>query len=125
MAKNALKHGLTPEQWQAAKEEIRQICIQTAHDRATITYSEVTARMTIVAAHPAAYVFQNLLRDMCREEEDAGRGMLCALVVQKASGKPGAGFFKAIAKMRENCAEDLDVCWQQECERVYQIWSEK
>lgn len=119
-----LKHGLTPEQWQAAKEELRQICIQTARDRTTITYGEVAAHMTTVAAHPAAYVFQNLLREMCRDEENAGRGMLCALVVQKASGKPGAGFYKAIARIRENCADDLEACWQQECERVYAVWGE-
>ncbi len=123
MTESSLKHGLAPEQWQAAKEDMRQICIQTARDRATISYGEVAARMTTVTAHPGAYIFQNLLREMCREEESAGRGMLCALVVQKASGKPGAGFYKAIVQLRADCADDLDVCWQQECERVYALWS--
>jgi hypothetical protein len=119
-----LKHGLTAEEWQAAKEDLRQICIQTARDRAIITYGEVAARMTTVAAHPGAYVFQNLLREMCRDEEAAGRGMLCALVVQKASGKPGAGFYKAIVQLRAACADDLEACWQRECERVYAVWAD-
>jgi hypothetical protein len=112
-----------PGVWQAAKDEMRAICIMVCRLRGTITYGEVAARMQAISANPGSYVFQAILRDMCREEENAGRGMLCAVVVQKATGHPGAGFFKAVVQRRANCTDDGMDCWRAECEQLYDYWT--
>lgn len=122
--KRVKQAALDPQTWDAAVREIREICILTAKLRTTITYGELTVRLTSIAADPGSYVFHHLLRAMCQAEEAAGRGMLCALVVQKATGKPGAGFFKAIPKVRPDEAGDLEACWQAECERLYDYWAD-
>jgi hypothetical protein len=113
----------SPEIWQSAKNEMRDICVMACRLRGTITYGEVAARMSAIIAHPGSYVFQAILRDMCREEETAGRGMLCAVVVLKATGIPGAGFFKAIVQRRDDCSDPI-ACWQAELERLYDEWAE-
>jgi hypothetical protein len=100
---------------------MRALVIACARAEALITYGELAARMTVIAPHPGAYVFQALLREMCREEEQAGRGMLCALVVSKASGMPGAGFFKALIHAGEDCS-DQQQCWQKYVQQVYDYW---
>jgi hypothetical protein len=120
-----VKRGaLDPQTWDAAVREIREICVLTAKLRTTLTYTDLTLRLTTVAADPGSYVFHHMLRAMCQAEETAGRGMLCALVVQKATGRPGAGFYKAIAKIRPDEAHDLEACWQAECARLYAYWED-
>jgi len=114
-------YGLSHEIWEAAKTEIRQILIGVAQVQTTITYSELAAQMQTISPHPGAYVLHGLLRVVCQEEEAAGRGMLCALVVAKATGRPGQGFFKTMIKIGRDCA-DLEACWQAEIERLYAVW---
>lgn len=116
-----MKYGLTSDQWDAASAEIREIMIGVARLGTTITYGELTAQLTTVSAHPGSYVFHALLRDICREEFEAGRGHLCAIVVSKATGIPGQGFFKMLAKRGYDCA-DLHVCWQAVCGTLYEYW---
>ncbi len=118
-----MKYGLTLEQWQSAKAEMREVLIGVAKLQATIPYGDLAAQLRTISPHPGSYVFQALLRDLCREELAAGRGMLCALVVSKATGIPGQGFFKALISMGRDC-RDINLCWQEECQRVYAVWSD-
>lgn len=120
---DAVKYGLTPEQWQSAKAEMREVLIGVAKLQATITYGDLAAQLRTISPHPGSYVFQALLRDLCREELAAGRGMLCALVVAKATGIPGQGFFKALIGLGRDCSE-IETCWQEECQRVYAVWND-
>lgn len=116
-----MTYGLTDQQWDAAKAEILHMLIGLAKLEATITYGDLTAQLTTIAAHPGAYVFHALLRAVCHDEDAAGRGMICALVVSKATGIPGQGFFKAMVKNGRDCS-DQKACWQAECQRLYRIW---
>lgn len=116
-----MKYGLTTDQWDAALVEIRHILIGLAKLRTTITYSDLTAQLTTVSAFPGSYTFHALLRDVCYAEDDAGRGMICALVVSKATGIPGQGFFKSLIKRGRDCA-DLEACWQAELDHIYRVW---
>jgi hypothetical protein len=83
----------------------------------------LAAQLTNVAFHPGAYGFHALLRDVCRDERQAGRGMLCALVVRQSDGRPGQGFFKAMLKAGRDC-HTPEECWRAEVENVYRIWSD-
>lgn len=112
------KYGLEPDAWQAAKQELLDILVATARERAFITYGECTARLQTLHAHPGSYVFTALLREVCGEQERLGHGMLCALVVQKASGKPGHGYWLGM-----DCPQaDLEACWRAECDFVWDYW---
>ncbi len=114
------KYGLEADTWQRAKAELREVLIQTAHQRALVTYGEVASQLQSLTAHPGSYVFTGLLREVCRDIERENGLMLCALVVAKATGKPGAGYFKGM-----DCeADDLEACWQAECEAVYDYYAE-
>lgn len=114
------RYGLDPHTWQDAKAEVRAILIDTARQRQLITYGEITARLTSLQAHPGSYVFTALLREVCADVVREGGGMLCALVVAKANGRPGAGYWRDLL-----CPQgDLDACWREECEAVWNIWSE-
>lgn len=118
--KNEQKYGLEPQTWQAAKAEVIAILIQVAQSRTLITYSELASQLQTLHAHPGSYVFTALLRQACTEEEAKTGVMLCALVVAKATGKPGAGYFKGMP-----CdSSDLIACWQAECEAVYATYQE-
>lgn len=119
--KEPVKYGLTATEWDATVDEIRGILIQIAKLRTTITYGELAAQLTTIRPHPGAYVFHALLRDICHEEEQLGRGMLCAVVVTKATGIPGQGFFKAMIKNERDCRHPKQ-CWKAEIERLYAIW---
>jgi hypothetical protein len=115
----ARKFGLEAEGWQSAKGELLDILIETARERGFITYGECTARLQTLQAHPGSYAFTALLREVCGEQERLGHGMLCALVVQKATRRPGHGYWLGM-----DCADgDLDTCWQAECEFVWDYWN--
>ena len=119
------RYGLDPEVWQAAKEEMRAICIQAALARRTITYGELAQQMMVVSPHPGSYVFQAMLREMCSDDERAGHIMLCHIVVSRATGMPGAGYFKWLATEFPRSAEtDLIERWRAECEATYDYWND-
>jgi hypothetical protein len=114
-------YGLDPQTWQDAKAEVRAILIDTARQRQFITYGSITARLESLHAHPGSYVFTALLREVCADVAREGGGMICALVVAKATGRPGAGYWQGML-----CPHgDLEACWREECETVWNIWSER
>jgi len=114
-----LKYGLTSEIWEEAVAEIRGILQQAARERRYLTYGEVTQAMRSVQAHPGSYVFTAMLREACRREERETGVQLCALVVAKATGRPGAGYFRMMP-----CPGDLEDCWQMEAEAAFAYYQE-
>jgi hypothetical protein len=111
-------YGMSHETWLAAIAEIRAILRESARQQSLITYGEVTGQMESVRAHPGSYVFTAMLQAACREEEDETGVQPCALVVSKATRRPGAGYFRTLL-----CADNLDDCWQAEIEAVYQYYA--
>lgn len=114
-----LKYGLAVEKWHEAVAEIRGILQQAAREQRYLTYGEVTEAMVSVRAHPGSYVFTAMLREACRLEEQETGVQLCALVVAKATGKPGAGYFRWVP-----CSGDLDDCWHAEAEAAFAYYRE-
>ncbi|XWX04441.1 hypothetical protein VZO05_02565 [Aggregatilineales bacterium SYSU G02658] len=114
-----LKYGLAVEKWDEAVAEIRAILQQAARERRYLTYGEVTQAMLSVRAHPGAYVFTAMLREACHQEERETGVQLCALVVAKATGRPGAGYFRMMP-----CSGDLDDCWRAEAEAAFNYYRE-
>lgn len=111
------------ERWQAVKAQIRALCIEAAREHVTITYSDVIRALGPDAGLvPRSPIFHRLLGQMCHEEEAAGRGLLCALVVAKSTGIPGKAFFPTMIQARV-CDEGPQACWEQERDRLFDYWS--
>jgi hypothetical protein len=115
-------HELSPDEWAAAKEEIRTLLIGIARQRSTITYRELAGRLTSVSLEPNSVELGRLLGEASRAEASAGRGMLSALVVQQATGKPGHGFFRLAQQLGRSVA-DQDQCLVDELNAVYAAWA--
>ncbi|MCK6579024.1 MAG: hypothetical protein L6Q98_13055 [Anaerolineae bacterium] len=114
---------LTESEWRSVREEMYAELIVVAKARQIITYSDLALRLPTAYVHPGSYAFTRLLGEVCDAEEAAGRGMICALVVSKATGIPGAGYFRGAAA-RGRDVSDLDRCWREECERVFDAWAD-
>lgn len=111
---------LTEVEWEVVREAMRVELIDLAKQKRIVTYSEL-ALLLPVYVHPGSYAFTRLLGQVCEAEEQAGHGMLCALVVSKATGIPGAGFFRGAAEHGRD-ASDPERCWRDELERVFAYW---
>ncbi len=115
---------LSDAEWHAVKDEIRAILIELAQSRQTITYSGLCLRLQTVTLHPHSFVFTRILREVCGEELEKGHRMLCALVVAKATGMPGGGYFGAMAQLGAD-ASDLEARWREDLEDVFTYWSQE
>ncbi len=111
---------LTEVEWDVMVEAMRAELIEFAKQKRIVTYSEL-ALLLPVYIHPGSYAFTRLLSRVCSEEEDAGHGLLCALVVSKATGIPGAGFFRGAAE-RGYDGSNLDEYWHAQLEQVFAYW---
>lgn len=75
--------------------------------------------MTRFALAPESYALHDLIGDVARSEDAAGRGILSVLVVHKHGDKmPGQGFFKLAAELGRD-ADDQVKLWSDELHLVY------
>jgi hypothetical protein len=63
-----------------------------------------------------------LLRALSEAEDEAGRGLLTALVVDERTGRPGAGWFRLAAERGRDLSEP-DMCWRDEVQLLFDHWS--
>ncbi len=118
--KISARFTLTEVEWETVVEAMRVELIALARAGRIVTYGELALLLPIYV-HPGSYAFTRLLGAVCSDEERAGHGLLCALVVSKATGIPGAGFFRGMAA-RGYDMTDLEACWRAEVERVFDYW---
>lgn len=113
--------SLNRTEWHIIKAEIRAILIGLAKLRLTISYSELAAQIQSTYIHYRAPAFDRILQDVCADEVAAGRPILGVLVVNKQTGRCGAGFFKW-AGLHGFDVDDPVAFWQAEFERVCDYW---
>ena len=111
---------LSEAEWEVMREAMRTELIELAKQKRIVTYSDL-ALLLPVYIHPGSYAFTRLLGQVCEAEEQAGHGLLCALVVSKATGIPGGGFFRGMAG-RGIDTSDLESAWRAEVDRVFDFW---
>jgi hypothetical protein len=123
MSEELYRYGLTKTQWNAAKQEIRQILSQRAKLRGMIPYSELTAQLQSVQLEANSFALFSLLGEVSWDEDKAGRGMLSVIVVHKAGDmQPGQGFFE-LARDLGRDTSDILACWVAELKKVHAYWS--
>jgi hypothetical protein len=110
--------------WEALKQEMREILIGLAKLGQTICYSDLAALLRTAHVHHRSPVFHRILDEMCREDAAAGHVTLATLVVRKDSGIPGMGYFTIAASEGADVA-DIEAYWQTEFERVCEYWGDR
>lgn len=117
------KYNYAIDDWNAAKEEMRQALIERARVRGMIPYSDLANQMTEIALEPNSFAFAAMLGEISSEEDAAGRGMLTVIVVHKVGDmQPGPGFFE-LAKERGRDTSNILTCWIEELKKVHRVWS--
>ncbi len=104
--------------WEAAKAEARRILVQKAKARELIEYGQLTEQIHPIHFDPHGTLFRRFLGQLSREEDAAGRGMITAIVVHKADGLPGGGFFVLAQDLGRKVSDQLSF-WSKEVERVF------
>ncbi len=85
-------------------------------------YSELVTRIQAIQFDAYDTRLFQLLGEISEEEDEAGRGMISALVVHKTGDmQPGPGFFN-VAKDLGRDTSDLLKCWISEVKKVHAHW---
>lgn len=114
--------GYSEDQWKRAREEMRQILMETAHRRGVIPYSELTQKVNTLKLEPHSNPLDVMLGQISEAEDRAGRGMLTVLVVHKGGDyQPGPGFYD----LARDLGRDTSVIhrsWVNELHTVHDYW---
>ncbi len=102
-------------------DSLAEVLIRCAKKKKTIGYAELAQEFGLKWPEPR-YVMMPAVGAMSDKEEDAGRPMLSALIVQKSSGCCGAGFFK-LAKQYGRIFIEEEKFEQEERQRVFVHWA--
>ena len=92
-------------------EPLRELLAEVAGRGETITYDEIRVRLGLEGD------LVPMLRSLSEAEDDAGRGLLTAVVVRADTGRPGAGWFRLAAE-RGRDVTDEDAAWRDERARL-------
>lgn len=109
--------GLTREEWDSKREQMRALLIDVAGQRGTITYGEL-ARAVFEGRFSArsAALFQ-MLDEVCRIEDEGHDYEFGAIVVRRDTGIPGRGFFVFVDEV---CGRHVDVDEAASCRRLWE-----
>jgi hypothetical protein len=119
------KPGFIMARWPEIVAEARDIMIQQARLRQTITYAELCAMLQTARIHYHSTVMVRLLDEVGQTEYEAGRPVLPAVVVTRQTGIPGAGYFRiAGAVPNELTPSDAKTTWAADLQAVFDYWSE-
>lgn len=114
------KYGFSPDKWSALKNEIRSILIELAKSpHTTITYTGLTEKIVSANFVPNSNTLSELLTEISREEYDAGRWMLSALVVRQ--DRDMNGFIDVAAQLGRDVSAP-EKFWSEEIDRVRDYW---
>jgi hypothetical protein len=117
------KFGFPLKTWNKAKDEAKNALMERARVRGMMPYSELVTHIQAIQLEAHDTRLFHLLGEMSEEENDAGRGMISALVVHKAGDMhPGPGFFELADHLGKDTSDILK-CWINEVKKVHAHWS--
>ena len=123
MLKSAKDFRLSPRDWNDAKEQARAAMIERAKVRGAIPYSDLVKKIKAIEFRAYDTRLFHLLGQISIEENDAGRGMLSAVVVHKEGDmEPGPGFFLLGQQLGYNTSNLLKF-WVEQLHKVHSVWS--
>lgn len=116
------KHGFPESDWAKAKEQGRAAMIKRAGVGRTMTYTDLCAEIDAIHFNPHDPQLPHFLGQISTEEDEAGRGMLTAVVVHKHDGQPGRGFFELARTLGRRVLNEDDA-WIAEINKLREFYS--
>ncbi len=114
--------GFTEAQWNEGKAEAKTVLAEYARRRQMIPYSDFVKRLKLIKLEHHDPRLFHFLGEISAEENEAGRGMLTAVVVHKHGDmQPGPGFFE-LAKKLGHKTSDIEKFWIDEVKKVFAAW---
>ncbi len=121
MRRSGSQFGLTDEQWEAAKSEVRAAILDAARDRRMTWYGEIAGEVTVVVLDPYSALMNHLLGAVFEDEHAAGRPALTSIVTHKYGDKePGAGFYDMARNLGYRFTEPY-VFWAEQVQDVFKL----
>lgn len=115
-------HGYEPKVWQKAKAQAKAHLVSVAKHQAQETYGGLVEKIDAISFAPNDFALFALLGQISRDEYQAGRGMLTAIVVHKYGDQmPGKGFYE-LAQYLGLDTSDKVALWVSETKRVWDYW---
>ena len=110
-------------------DSVRDALIRRACARRTITYSELAQRAGLpLLPYILSRHLPGLLNDISMAEHEEGWPLLGVLVLRKADGLPGVGFFKLVRKIGRLPPSAGKVgeraYFRKELQRVHSAWAD-
>lgn len=117
-----MEPSFAPAQWKRAKKEALNILTARAAAMQMMTYSDLAREMVTASFEAHEPALWHLIGEISEEEDQAGRGLLSALVIHKYGDmEPGSGFFE-LAAARGRDFTDRTVFWISEVKRLFGYW---
>jgi hypothetical protein len=107
-----------PESTDEITHNLHGVLSRHAARRTTLTYDELRL------ATGATGDLVPILRSISQSEEEAGRGLLTAVVVRSDTALPGRGWFRLAAEKGRDLS-DPERCWGAEIDDLHRIWSSR
>jgi hypothetical protein len=121
MRRSVSQFGLTDQQWDAAKAEVREAILEAAYDRRMTWYGEVAGKVSVVALDPYSSMMNHLLGAVFEDEHEGGRPALTSIVTHKYGDKePGGGFYDMARALGYRFKEPY-VFWAQQVQAVFKL----
>lgn len=113
------------ESWQKAKRDLRELLIEAARSRSTVTYSHVAFAVFGGMVPARSRLIMDLLGEVDEEEYARTGTVIASLVVRADSGIPGAGYFTFIAERFGRDVSDPAAAWRSEAEKVWSTYADE
>jgi len=120
--RSGAQFGLSDQQWDAAKAEVREAILEAAYDRRMTWYGEVASSVSAVPLDPYSALMNHLLGAVFEDEREAGRPALTSIVTHKYGDKePGAGFYEMARSLGYQFREPY-IFWAQQVQDVFKLY---
>lgn len=119
MKRSDYRFGLTDQQWETAKGEMRDAILRAAWERRMTCYSDVARSVTSASIDPYSGLMNHLLGEIFEEERSAGSPALTSIVTHKDGDKePGPGFYEQARSLGYHFDEPY-VFWSTQVQDVF------
>ncbi len=116
--------GLSDGEWEQAKQELREAILVAAQERRTTCYSEIAPAVTGIDLKAFSPIMNHLLGAIFRDEHEAGRPALTAIVTHKHGDlEPGSGFYDMARTLGIRFDEPF-VYWSTQVDEVFDRYGE-
>lgn len=122
MRRSGAQFGLSDEDWDAAKAEIREAILEAAYERRMTWYGEVASKVSAVPLDPYSALMNHLLGAVFEDENECGRPALTSIVTHKYGDKePGSGFYEMARSLGYQFREPY-IFWAQQVQDVFKLY---